>query len=187
MELEAQLREQALLHGLVKYTAPDEPSEHVDLKEAREIEDEVKYDAELMGSFAGMRKKDVRARTYEFVPGEELEDGSQEPGESIINVNEFKSPKELEDLGLESLKEQLVVRGMKCGGTLEERAKRLFQCKGVKDLSKLDPKLLAKRKVAVVDEEEAKREHKRYKKQQGPILEHQWMRRNQKKLPSSWR
>mmetsp|Transcript_12917 Transcript_12917/g.16304 ORF Transcript_12917/g.16304 Transcript_12917/m.16304 type:complete len:657 (-) Transcript_12917:288-2258(-) len=48
-----------------------------------------------------------------------------------------------EKLGLDVLKKELQSRGVKCGGTLQERAKRLFL---VKDLSpaEIDPKLKAK-------------------------------------------
>lgn len=41
----------------------------------------------------------------------------------------------------------LPLQGLKCGGTLEERAKRLFVTKG-KNLSELDPSLFAKKKTA---------------------------------------
>lgn len=84
------------------------------------------------------------------------------------------------------MKEQLTLREMKCGGTLEERALRLFLCKGVKgDLrKKLDPKVFAKRKVEATKLEDVD-DDRRYVKQKGPLLEYQWMRRNQKKLPRS--
>ncbi|ERN13881.1 hypothetical protein AMTR_s00021p00050080 [Amborella trichopoda] len=48
-------------------------------------------------------------------------------------------------LGLERLKLELQARGLKCGGTLEERAVRLFLLKTT-PLDKLPKKLLAKRK-----------------------------------------
>merc|ERR1739848_524763 len=110
------------------------------------------------------------------------------PVSELIDVNKYETAKDLQRLGMEELKKQLQLRGMKCGGTMDERAKRLFLCKGVKDLRKLHESLFAKRKAApqekTTDEEEE--DSKRYRKrQQGPLLEHQEMRRNQKRIPSS--
>ena len=50
---------------------------------------------------------------------------------------------ELESLGLERLKLELNTRGLKCGGTLQQRAQRLFAIKGV-PLDQLDPTFFAK-------------------------------------------
>lgn len=54
-------------------------------------------------------------------------------------------PQELASLGLDRLKSALMALGLKCGGTLEERALRLFSTKG-KPLDQLDPDLFAKSK-----------------------------------------
>ncbi len=51
--------------------------------------------------------------------------------------------KELASLGLDRLKSALMALGLKCGGSLEERAIRLFQTKG-KRLQDLDPSLFSK-------------------------------------------
>ena len=48
-------------------------------------------------------------------------------------------------IGLDRLKSALMALGLKCGGTLEERANRLFSTKG-KSLDDLDPSLQAKSK-----------------------------------------
>ncbi|GAB1610656.1 replication stress response regulator SDE2-like [Argonauta hians] len=56
-----------------------------------------------------------------------------------------KNAVELEVLGLDSLKAALQERGMKCGGTLTERAHRLFAVKGL-TADQIDPSLLAKGK-----------------------------------------
>jgi hypothetical protein len=50
----------------------------------------------------------------------------------------------LKVLGMERLKTELQVRGLKCGGTLQERAARLFLLKST-PLEKLPKKLLAKK------------------------------------------
>jgi splicing factor 3A subunit 3 len=60
-----------------------------------------------------------------------------------LDLSAFSSPEELASLGLDRLKSALMALNLKCGGTLEERASRLFGTKG-KNLSELDPNLFAK-------------------------------------------
>jgi len=75
----------------------------------------------------------------------ELEDVRTE-FEPKFNSGEFQGwPKEIASLGLDRLKSALMALGLKCGGTLEERASRLFSTKG-KGLNELDPALFAKSK-----------------------------------------
>ena len=50
---------------------------------------------------------------------------------------------ELASVGLDRLKSALLALGMKCGGTLEDRAKRLFSTKN-KSVDELDPSLFTK-------------------------------------------
>nr|XP_039270050.1 replication stress response regulator SDE2-like [Styela clava] len=59
-----------------------------------------------------------------------------------IDLSKYSTADELASLGLETLKSLLMKKGVKCGGSLEERASRLFT---VKDLApeKIDPSLLA--------------------------------------------
>ncbi|GAV64420.1 Telomere_Sde2 domain-containing protein/Telomere_Sde2_2 domain-containing protein [Cephalotus follicularis] len=64
--------------------------------------------------------------------------------EKPLNLDEFNSAAELEVLGLERLKSELLGHGLKCGGTLQERAARLFLLKST-PLEKLPKKLLAKK------------------------------------------
>ncbi|KAA8520740.1 hypothetical protein F0562_014988 [Nyssa sinensis] len=61
-----------------------------------------------------------------------------------LNFDEFNSPAEMEVLGMERLKSELQERGLKCGGTLQERAARLFLLKTT-PLEMLPKKLLAKK------------------------------------------
>ena len=63
----------------------------------------------------------------------------------LVDLSNISSAEELEVLGLERLKEGLLVLGLKCGGTLKDRAERLWLTKD-KELSELDPKLFAKKK-----------------------------------------
>lgn len=50
---------------------------------------------------------------------------------------------QLEALGLDVLKKELRSRGLKCGGTLQERAARLFSIRG-RSQEQIEPGLLAK-------------------------------------------
>jgi hypothetical protein len=60
-----------------------------------------------------------------------------------LDLSKISAAQELEVLGLDRLKEELQERGLKCGGSLGERAARLFLLKSI-PLEKLDKKLFAK-------------------------------------------
>lgn len=59
-----------------------------------------------------------------------------------LDLSAFSSWEELASLGLDRLKSALMALGIKCGGTLEERAQRLFSTKGKRTI---DPTLMAKK------------------------------------------
>lgn len=61
-----------------------------------------------------------------------------------LDLSAFSSWEELASLGLDRLKSALMALGIKCGGTLEERAQRLFSTKGKRTI---DPSLMAKKDV----------------------------------------
>ncbi|KAI0494199.1 hypothetical protein KFK09_024330 [Dendrobium nobile] len=63
--------------------------------------------------------------------------------EEPLNFDKYSSATELEVLGMDRLKMELQARGLKCGGTLQERASRLFLLKTT-PLDKVPKKLLAK-------------------------------------------
>ncbi|XP_016298333.1 protein SDE2 homolog [Sinocyclocheilus anshuiensis] len=67
---------------------------------------------------------------------------AQEEVEGPLDLLSVSGPEQLEALGLERLKKELMERGMKCGGTLQERAARLFSVKGLSP-DQIDPALLA--------------------------------------------
>lgn len=48
-----------------------------------------------------------------------------------LDLAPYSSAKELEALGMDRLKSALMAEGLKCGGTLQQRAARLFSIKGV--------------------------------------------------------
>ncbi|KAH7316171.1 hypothetical protein KP509_21G080900 [Ceratopteris richardii] len=62
-----------------------------------------------------------------------------------LDFDKFLHPSDMEVLGLERLKQELQKRGLKCGGSLAERAGRLFLLKTCA-LEKLDKKHFAKEK-----------------------------------------
>ncbi|NXG74301.1 SDE2 regulator, partial [Baryphthengus martii] len=60
-----------------------------------------------------------------------------------IDLLTFTSAAEMEALGLDKLKMELMSLGLKCGGTLKERAARLFAVRGL-SRDQIDPALFAK-------------------------------------------
>ncbi|CDY48495.1 BnaA09g00280D [Brassica napus] len=64
--------------------------------------------------------------------------------EEPLNFDDFNSAKDMEVMGMERLKTELQSHGLKCGGTLQERAARLFLLKST-PIDKLPKKLLAKK------------------------------------------
>lgn len=72
-----------------------------------------------------------------------------------LDLQAFNSWEELASLGLDRLKSALIALDLKCGGTLEERAKRLWQIRD-KSPDEIDPKLFAKRKGFSMDPEKQK-------------------------------
>ncbi|XP_076028208.1 splicing regulator SDE2 isoform X2 [Genypterus blacodes] len=67
----------------------------------------------------------------------------QEAVRASVDLDRVASAQELEGLGLDVLKEELMSRGLKCGGTLSQRAARLFSTRGLKP-QQIDPTLHAK-------------------------------------------
>lgn len=53
------------------------------------------------------------------------------PGLSEQELSLVESISALEELGLDCLKQSLADRGLKCGGTLKERASRLFSVRNL--------------------------------------------------------
>ncbi|KAL5219292.1 hypothetical protein ABZP36_019976 [Zizania latifolia] len=79
------------------------------------------------------------------VPGWENKDPEKEsaPQESVIDLDYYTTVEELVELGPEKLKEALAARGLKSGGTVQQRAERLFLLKHT-PLIQLDRKHFAK-------------------------------------------
>lgn len=63
-----------------------------------------------------------------------------------IDLSKYSLAEELEEVGLDRLKFALQALGMKCGGTLQDRAKRLFITKET-PIDQIDPSLFVKKKA----------------------------------------
>ncbi|XP_031992767.1 splicing regulator SDE2 isoform X1 [Hylobates moloch] len=92
------------------------------------------------------RVAEVAPEERENVAIAKLQDS--QPGNAVIDKETidllaFTSVAELELLGLEKLKCELMALGLKCGGTLQERAARLFSVRGLAK-EQIDPALFAK-------------------------------------------
>ena len=59
-----------------------------------------------------------------------------------LDLTHYKNAEQLESIGMDKLKQALQTRGLKCGGTLIQRAQRLFSVKGL-DQSQIPTNLLA--------------------------------------------
>ncbi len=60
-----------------------------------------------------------------------------------VKLEEYQLAEELQKLGLDRLRAELEARGLKCGGTLQQRAERLISVKGIRP-EDIDPKLRPK-------------------------------------------
>ena len=70
--------------------------------------------------------------------------GASDAAEETIDPRAFAAATELERFGLDRLRDELAARGLKCGGTLAQRAERLFLLKN-NEVEELDKKHLAPR------------------------------------------
>mmetsp|Transcript_2949 Transcript_2949/g.6916 ORF Transcript_2949/g.6916 Transcript_2949/m.6916 type:complete len:360 (-) Transcript_2949:131-1210(-) len=79
-------------------------------------------------------------------PGKQptAEDGEKGAPPAEVDLGEYSSAEELEALGLERLKAELQRRGLKCGGSLRQRAERLYLLKTTPP-EELDRSLFAKK------------------------------------------
>ncbi|XP_067947719.1 splicing factor 3A subunit 3-like [Watersipora subatra] len=64
---------------------------------------------------------------------------------AYLDLSAFSSAEELASLGLDRLKSALMALNLKCGGTLVERAQRLYNTKG-KQIEDLDPAMFTRNK-----------------------------------------
>lgn len=74
-----------------------------------------------------------------------------------LDLAAFNCREELASLGLDRLKSALVAQGLKCGGSLEERAERLWKTKG-KTADEIDPSLFAKKRGGIASDVEKQKQ-----------------------------
>ncbi|XP_039250520.2 splicing factor 3A subunit 3-like [Styela clava] len=93
-----------------------------------------------------LKKFELQWETNEF-PGWGKEAGSAMAHSGAhLDLSAFTSAEELASLGLDRLKSALMALSLKCGGTLEQRAERLFSTKG-KTMDEIETSLYSKSKI----------------------------------------
>ncbi|CAI4222648.1 unnamed protein product [Auanema sp. JU1783] len=121
-----------ILEGLQKYFQAKGASTSKDAKSVS-----IKNEPEALKPAANEAKKNLKNQAKE-----------EKEFEPVVLEN-YKSCEELNELGLDWLRHALIARGLKCGGTLEERAKRLFSVKDLKP-EKYPKSILAGKKRQMV-------------------------------------
>ncbi|KAK3597350.1 hypothetical protein CHS0354_034593 [Potamilus streckersoni] len=96
-----------------------------------------------VNSTEGILQKKNNTLEGEVTDIESNKEGKASQDTGPIDLEAIGSPEELEALGLERLKAELMSRGIKCGGTIQERSKRLFSVKGLTP-DQYDKSILAK-------------------------------------------
>mmetsp|Transcript_2353 Transcript_2353/g.3493 ORF Transcript_2353/g.3493 Transcript_2353/m.3493 type:complete len:232 (-) Transcript_2353:139-834(-) len=187
-------------HGLSEQWLPPKPTDVVNDEIRRQAEEmgladydptkedrkqpkvEAEHPSMRPANFSGLRSKDD---TNNSIYDPSIGFQAAQYGRKDVVLSKFKSAEELETIGLERLKDELQKKGMKCGGTLRERAERLWLTKGVSDLSSLDPKLFSKKKKKKKkDMAEGGNSKKRKGTEKGPLREGHTRLPGQKRIRS---
>jgi hypothetical protein len=63
--------------------------------------------------------------------------------ERTIDLGKYADGQQLQEIGPEVIKQELQRMGIKCGGSLEERANRLFSTKGITTKAQINKNILA--------------------------------------------
>uniref|UniRef100_A0A8C1TDF1 SDE2 telomere maintenance homolog (S. pombe) n=1 Tax=Cyprinus carpio TaxID=7962 RepID=A0A8C1TDF1_CYPCA len=122
----------------------DKSSQNPALSSPTQVEEEVQKECTAETSRTSSIDEDkAQVAPTEAPSGPAGSSQAQEEVEGQLDLLSVSGPEQLEALGLERLKKELMERGMKCGGTLQERAARLFSVKGLSP-DQIDPALLAK-------------------------------------------
>ena len=171
--MDDRLRAQALDHGLAQFQPREATTESARREEQRL---DAQHASEL-AEFAGLRAD----------PGRAAPPAAAEPARGRIDLAAYASADELELLGLDVLKAECQRKGLKCCGTLQERAERLWATRGVPEWrikTSVDPALLAKpakKRAAPRDDGGGST----FRPQQGPMLPGATRRAGQKRLRSA--
>ncbi|NXP81960.1 SDE2 regulator, partial [Ramphastos sulfuratus] len=111
---------------------PDEENS----KMTKPLKEEAQEKNEITKALKEEEQETVSSKAQEMNQSESIE---MEP----VDLLAFNSAAEMEALGLDKLKMELMSLGLKCGGTLKERAARLFSVRGL-SRDQIDPALFAK-------------------------------------------
>ncbi|CAM6088193.1 unnamed protein product [Calypogeia fissa] len=120
----------------LEYPEPSRGSS--DSSSGKEVMDEA-VDVPTFSSRDSEGQKETVSASTVSTPSSKMENNVMGP----LDFGNYNTSKDLEVLGLERLKTELLNRGLKCGGSLPERAARLFLLKTT-PLGKLDKSLFSK-------------------------------------------
>ncbi|KAK7127016.1 hypothetical protein R3I94_018258 [Phoxinus phoxinus] len=129
--------EEKMQVDIIKNSSSEEEKLQVDIIKNGSTEEE-KLQVDIIKNSSTEEKSPTEAQS---VPAESSQ--ALEVAAGPLDLLSASGPEQLEALGLERLKKELMERGMKCGGTLQERAARLFSVRGLA-ADQIDPALLAK-------------------------------------------
>ncbi|CAM4655116.1 unnamed protein product [Leuciscus chuanchicus] len=132
--------EEKLQVDIIKNCSTEEEKMQVDISQNSGTEEKFQVDI-IKSSSTEEEKLQVAPAEAQSGPAESTQ--ALEVAEAPLDLLSASGPEQLEALGLERLKKELMERGMKCGGTLQERAARLFSVRGLA-ADQIDPALLAK-------------------------------------------
>ncbi|NXD78789.1 SDE2 regulator, partial [Halcyon senegalensis] len=105
-------------------------------KMTKPLKEEIQEKNEVAQALKEEQQKNISCKAQET---NRLQSTEVEP----IDLLAFNSAAEMEALGLDKLKMELMSLGLKCGGTLKERAARLFSVRGL-SRDQINPALFAK-------------------------------------------
>ncbi|XP_001376711.1 splicing regulator SDE2 [Monodelphis domestica] len=130
-----------------KPTQKQEKAEEMDVDRKISMEQEAcvtgkKEETSTAQDREGETQRGTEGHPKEMNKSEESPTGNKDVQEPL-NLLAFSSVAEMEVLGLDKLKLELMALGLKCGGTLQERAARLFSVRGLAK-EQIDPSLFAK-------------------------------------------
>ena len=110
--------------------SPSEPSEarEKDSSNTDKPQETEKKSASTTVSTPVQKEADISASSATKTETEKIKEPTKP---ELLDLEQYKSVKELEELGLDRLKSALLALKVKCGGTLQQRAERLFSLKGL--------------------------------------------------------
>jgi len=113
-------------------SSDEEGEEKVERKETNDKEREMeKRGGERQETAKEKRERKKREVEEKKAKEKQMDNDVDKERNELIDLSEYSNASELEKLGLEKLKQQLLLRGLLCGGTLKQRAERLFALNSV--------------------------------------------------------